>query len=332
MDNKLYLGIDYGGNAVKAGLVDHTGQLSARFSRPTVSLSEKVACRAFAAEIAGFVHGYGLYSSELGGIGMAIPGVIRAEGFLTPNVKADWDQVLDSLSHALGKPDIAVVNDANAAALGELWMGAGSSYHSALLVTLGSAIGAGLVVDGNVVSGGHGAAGEVGHLTVVPDGRLCKCGRRGCVERYASARGLVQTFQEVTEEGRFDGALYSTHEPAHETDALAVFEAARDNDPRALFAIADMAEKLGYALAQVACVVDPEVILLGGGLSQASAFFLDGVRAAFKEYAFAGCADTEIVCASLLGDAGIIGAARYAMLAAPRDGSSRDLLDPDFGL
>lgn len=331
-DEKLYLGIDYGGNAVKMGLVDANGQLTAHASKPAGDLTGKAACRAFALEASEFVHGMGIYSSELGGVGVAIPGIVEHGRYLTPNVKADWSLVIDSLKQTFTKSNVMVLNDANAAALGELWMGAAAEAHSALLVTLGSGIGSGLVVDGTVVTGDNGAAGEVGHLTVVPDGRPCKCGRKGCVERYASARGIVQTFRESDESGEFDEGTLGDREPSNDTDALAVFDAAREGDPRALKAISVMADKLGFALAQVSCVVDPAAILLGGGLSAGSDLYIEDLRKAFAAYCFPACAGTEIRCATLLGDAGIIGAARYAMRQAPRDKSQRDWLDPDFGL
>lgn len=331
-DDKLYLGIDYGGNAVKMGLVDAYGNLSGRASRPTDDLLDKESCRAFAAAVGEFVHGMGIYSSELGGVGLAVPGWINDGSFTTPNVRADWPLVLECLQRTFAKVPISTVNDANAAALGEFWTGAGGNARSALLVTIGSGLGSGLVVDGRVVSGGNGAAGEVGHMTVVPDGRPCKCGRAGCVERYASARGIVQTFFEAGESGEFDPSTYSAHAPAGELDALAVAEAAREGDPRALAAFSVMADKLGFALAQVACIVDPSVILLGGGLAAGADLFLDDLRAAFRNYCLDACASTDIRIATLLGDAGIVGAARFAMQSSPRDDSQRDWLDPDFGL
>lgn len=331
-EGKLYLGIDYGGNAVKMGLVDAFGNLSGRDSRLTVNLEDKVDCRAFAAAVGDFVHGLGVYSSELGGVGLAIPGIVNHGTYLTPNVKADWPLLMKCLEQALSKPAISVLNDANAAALGELWMGAGENARSVLLVTLGSGLGSGLIVEGHVISGGNGAAGEVGHMTVVPGGRPCKCGRNGCVERYASARGIVQSFLEAGEAAGLDPAQFGDFEPVNDTDALTVFEAARAGDPRGTYALSDMADKLGFALAQVACVVDPDVILLGGGISQGADLYLDALRRAYRSYCFEACAGTEIRCATLLGDAGVFGAARYAMLAAPRDKAQRDWLDPDFGL
>ena len=331
-EGKLYLGIDYGGNAVKMGLVDAYGNLSGRASRATTTLLDKVDCRAFAATIGDFVHGLGIYSSELGGVGLAIPGIVNHGTYMTPNVRADWPLLLKCLEQALSKSSIAVLNDANAAALGELWMGAGENARSVLLVTLGSGVGSGLILEGQVISGGSGAAGEVGHMTVVPGGRPCKCGREGCMERYASARGIVQSFLEAGESGQFDPSQFSEHVPVNDTDALAVFEAAREGDPRAAYALGDMADKLGFALAQVACVVDPDVILLGGGIAGGARYYLDDLRVAFRRYCLESCAATEIRTASLGSDAGIIGAARYAMIGGPRDAAQRDWLDPDFGL
>ena len=332
MDDKLYLGIDYGGNAVKLGLVDASGQLSGRASRPTADLLEKADCRAFAAAVGEFVHGMGIYSSELGGVGLAIPGIVANGTYSTPNARADWPLVIDCLARTFGKQAVSVLNDANAAALGELWMGAGENARSVLLVTIGSGLGSGLVVNGQVVSGGHGAAGEMGHMTVVPDGRPCKCGRKGCVERYASARGIVQTFREAGQSDKLDETLFVDCDPQSDTDALSVSQAAHKGDPRGKQAFSVMADKLGFALAQVACVVDPDVILLGGGLTAAADLYLDDLRSSYRSYALGACAETEIRCAALLGDAGVIGAARFAMQTVPRDDAQRDWLDPDFGL
>ena len=331
-ESKLYLGIDYGGNTVKLGLIDYYGNLSGKASIPTGDLTSKVACRAFAAEVGEFVHGMGVYTSELGGIGLAVPGIKMKDGFMTPNVKADWPLVLQSLERTFYKVNLTTINDSNAAALGEMWMGAGENAHTELFVTIGTGIGAGLIVQGSVIEGSHGSAGEVGHITVVPGGRECMCGRKGCVERYASARGIVQTFREAGESGKYDTAMFSEHEPQGESDTLAVFEAYREGDPRAIEAIDVMCDKLGFALAHVACVVDPDVIILGGGVASGADCFVDKLRGSFKSYCFPSCSATEFKTASLSNDAGIYGAARYAIISAPRDKAQRDWLDPDFGL
>lgn len=331
-ESKLFLGIDYGGNAVKLGIVDGAGNLAGKASRPTSNLQGKSDCRKFANDVADFVHGMGFYSSELGGVGLAIPGIIAHETYFAPNVSVDWALLLEILAKTFGKTTVAAINDANAAALGEMWMGAGGNAQSAILVTLGSGLGSGLIVDGNVVTGGHGAAGEVGHMTVVPGGRPCGCGRRGCAERYVSARGIVQTFLEAAFDGDLDQEAFTSFEPATDTDALSVFKAFEAGDPRAKRALSVMCDKLGFALAQVSCVIDPDVILLGGGMAAGSQHFIDELRECYRKYCLDSCKGTEIRTASLESDAGIIGAARYAMTQSPHDDAMRDWLDPDFGL
>ena len=316
----IYLGIDFGGNAVKMGLVDEGGLLNRGHSLPTPTLLTKDQCRSFAHEVAEFVHGSGVYSSELGGIGLAVPGVVASStDIFAPNVSVDWGMLLDRLSSEFNKPSVSVTNDANAAALGELWKGAAADAQSVLFVTIGSGIGSGLIVEGNVISGRHGAAGEIGHITVMSRGRKCNCGRAGCLEQYAAARGLVQSFWEADAREDLDRSMCGPDAPQNATDALSVFSAARAGDPRGLYALDIFIEMLGFALAQVACVVDPDLILLGGGVSAGADLYLDELQAVFRSRCLATCASTEIRCATLSSEAGVYGAARYAMLAKPSD-------------
>ena len=152
-------------------------------SRPTVDMLDEAPCLDFAADVGAFLDGAGARVSDLGGVGLAIPGIAVEGAYSTPNVRVDWPFLIHCLEDALGKADVAVANDANVAALGELWMGAGEGVRSLLLATVGSGLGSGLVVDARIVPGAHGAAGELGHVTVVPQGRPCNCGRAGCAER-----------------------------------------------------------------------------------------------------------------------------------------------------
>jgi len=310
----LYLGIDYGGTAIKLGLVDAEGNLVQKTSLVSEPLKDDVTCKSFASDVEAFVCGTGANPSDIGGVGLAVPGIVANGIGHTPNVDVDWALVLKYLQSAFSDVSMRILNDANAAALGEMWKGAGKDADSVLLVTLGTGVGSGFVVDGRVVAGGHGAAGEVGHLTVVSGGRPCNCGRAGCVEQYASARGVVQTYRECVDSGLY-GQENSEFIPEHDGDAFTVCKAARANDPCAKKAFTVMAEKLGFALAQVACVVDPAVILLGGGLSAGCDVFLDELIEAYKTYSLTACAQTPIRCASLMGDAGMFGAARFAMIA-----------------
>ena len=314
--NGLYLGIDYGGNSVKAGLFDSIGTMHGKTSWPTVALMDLGECQRFAEGVAEFVRSLGLRASDVSGVGLAMPGMIAEGGYFCPNVSVDVEVLAECLSETFSSTSVSIINDANAAAFGEMWKGAGIEAGTALLATLGSGLGSGIIVNGNVVTGAHGAAGELGHVTVEPDGRLCSCGRKGCAERYASARGLVQTFTEATDDAGLDASLFSEFEPASATDALPVFKAYEVGDPRAVRAIEVMVDKLAFASAQVACIVDPEIIILGGGVSGGSKYFIEDLRSAFRSYCLPACSSTEIRVAVLGNDAGMYGAARYAMQSA----------------
>lgn len=313
-ETSLYLGIDYGGSSVKVGLVTGDGALLHFTSLPTAHLDDHAECLTFANSIREFVLNTGVALPELKGVGLDIPGTAKDGHYSTPNVQTDWCLYIDSLAFVLQQDTIAVLNDADAAALGESWIGAGKDYDSLLLVTLGSALGSGIVIDNTLISGSHGGAGEIGHLTVDTGGRACNCGRKGCLERYASARGLVQSFNEAATLLNLDPQNLSSYTPANETDAYPIFEAEKAQDPRALYALSLFTDKLAFGLAQAACVIDPAVILLGGSLSQSADVYLDSLRERYHAYAFTACRNTPIICATLQEKAGMIGAARYAML------------------
>lgn len=315
-ENGLYLGIDYGGNSIKAGLFDSNGMLHGKTSWPTIALTDPDECQRFAEGVAEFACSLGLPVADISGVGLAMPGMIAEDSYFCPNVAVNVGMLAECLSESFSSTPVSIINDANAAAFGEMWKGAGSEARTALLATLGSGLGSGIVIDGNVVTGAHGAAGELGHVTVEPGGRLCSCGRKGCAERYASARGLVQTFTEATDDTGLDRSLFSEFAPASATDALPVFKAYEVGDPRAVRAIEVMVDKLAFALAQAACIVDPEVIILGGGVSGGSKYFLEDLRSAFRSYCLPACCSTEIRVAVLGNDAGMYGAARFAMQSA----------------
>lgn len=323
--NAMYLGIDIGGTSTKVGVVDASGDLigKTRFSLP--ELQTEAQCRQYIAQIIDFVHGTGVYASELAGVGLAAPGiVVNGIPQLTPNVKADWPTLLNVIRSEFEGTPFECINDANAAALGEMWRGAASGAQSAMLVTIGAGIGAGIVADGRVVQG-HGGAGEIGHMTIVPEGRQCQCGRRGCVEQYASSRGIVANFREAEANGI---AGTSKHVPQNDTDALSVFEAYREGDPRATYAVGIFTDKLGYALAQATCVVDADVILLGGGVAGAADLFLPALQGNYRKNCLSTCADTQIRVATLGNIAGMVGVVRYVQMMS----ESLDPFDNLFGM
>lgn len=315
---EFFLGIDVGGTAVKAILLNDRGERVARQSFPTGALDDSSACERLALDLASMAG-----RRAPAGIGLALPGVVRDGSMaMIPNLSLDLPLLVGSLSAAFPAARVTCLNDANAAALGELHDGAARGLSSFVFVTLGTGVGSGLVVGGRLVAGHHGAAGEIGHLKVAAGGRPCGCGGRGCLERYASALGLVQTYREARASlpGNLDAAGGGPGPlgpgPAHDTDALAVFDAYEaGTDPFATQAVLSFADALGKGLAQAACLLDPQAFVLGGGMSASAALYLDRVRESYRLASIPPCRDIEIRIASLGNDAGALGAAHHARVS-----------------
>lgn len=330
-----YLGLDMGGTTVKVGAYDQFDLFEPFGLLLTPSLEDPARCARFAGDVRALAATHGVSPDEVVAVGLAIPGVAdeHAEVGLAPNVTLDLKATLDSLASVFPDAELCHLNDANAAALGE-WSAIEADARQAadaasaptagaapapavpdsmLFVTLGTGVGAGLVAGGRVLAGAHGAAGEIGHLRVVPEGgRVCNCGGQGCLERYVSSGGLVLTFREIAA----CSAEPTSCAPAHDRDAAAVFHAAADGDGCATCAVERFSATLGAALAQAACVFDPGLIVLGGGLAASADLFLDDVHRAFETAAIGVCAKTPIVAARLGNDAGMRGAAAFALAAA----------------
>ena len=216
------------------------------------------------------------------------------------NVSAQLSGLLDGLKVLVG-------NDANVAALGEIWMGTAKGCRSAVMVTLGTGVGGGVIVNGKVIDGAHGAGGEIGHITVDPhETAVCGCGKRGCLEQYSSATGVVRCMKKLLDENpEVECVLRGTDFAAKD-----VFDAARNGDALASREVEDMSNTLGMALASIASTTDPEMFLVGGGVARAGDVLFDPLVKHFKEYAFRSCRETPIKAASLGNDAGIYGAVR----------------------
>lgn len=311
---RYFVGIDVGGTSVKEGLFNKEGELLARASVPTPPLVDEAGFAAVTSAIDKLAAEAQIPRAFIAGIGLAVPCPIPASG--DAKVKANINIKLPELKAAIEKhcPDATVKfeNDANAAAMGELWLGSAAGYSSMVFVTLGTGVGGGVVIDGNIVSGVVGAGGEIGHMCLNPDEvRTCGCGGHGHLEQYSSATGVVSNYLNACKEAgvepiELDGPSDSRH----------VFQLAREKDPCALAASDVMVDYLGRALSLIGCVVDPEVFLIGGGASASSDVYLDALREAYRHYAFAAAADTPIEVAKLGNDAGIIGAAYVALKAA----------------
>lgn len=242
---RIVLGLDIGGTSVKMGLVSSAGQTLGTGSVPTGKLDNPEAYARLTDAIDALAATNEINIADISAVGLDVPGVIvDSKLLMAPNIALNLDELLAALKAKLPGAQFAALNDANAAALGETWLGAGSGVDSLIMLTLGTGVGGGVVVDGKVVEGAHGAGGEVGHMCVNYDEtEACGCGCKGCLEQYASARGLIRLYRE---ECAKDGT--GEIEIAHATDALAVFVAARTGNAQALAACKRLAFYLAHAI------------------------------------------------------------------------------------
>ena len=305
-------GIDLGGTTAKVGLFTTAGALLEKWEVPTDTSEKGIRILPnLAAAILSKMEEKGLTADQVEGVGIGVPGPVR-DSSVVPIVCANlggWGQqdVAANLSLLLNGMKVLVGNDANVAALGEIWMGAAKGCRSAVMVTLGTGVGGGVIVNGQVIDGAHGAGGEIGHITVNKnETAVCGCGKHGCLEQYSSATGVVRCMQKLLEENP------DTPCTLRGTDFAAkdVFDAAREGDALAAREVDEMSDVLGLALATIATTADPEVFLVGGGVARAGDVLFQPLTEHYKTYAFKSCRETPIQQASLGNDAGIYGAVR----------------------
>ena len=312
MKNYLF-GVDVGGTMVKLGLFDTEGKLLDKWSIVTeLSDDEKSILRDIWAAIEAKMQEKAIAKEDVQGIGMGVPGPVLADGTVNRCVNLNWGRfnVKAALEEISGLP-VAVGNDANVAALGEQWMGGGAGHSNVVMVTLGTGVGGGIILDGKIVTGSFGAAGEIGHMHMV-DGetKACGCGKFGCLEQYTSANGIILLAQEYIAEHGENGTKLGHEVPI---DSINIFKAAREGDATANGIIDEMFDLLGRSLAAVSNVIDPEAYVIGGGVSKEGQYLADGIEKAFKKYAFHASEGAKILLAKLGNDAGIYGAARMVM-------------------
>ena len=305
-------GIDLGGTTAKIGLFTTSGALLEKWEVPTdTSNAGEHILENLAAAILGKMKEQSIAPEQVEGVGIGVPGPVQ-DASVVPIVCANlggWGEqnVSARLSGLLDGLKVLVGNDANVAALGEIWMGAAKGCSSAVMVTLGTGVGGGVIVNNHVIDGTHGAGGEIGHLTVNRhETAVCGCGKKGCLEQYSSATGVVRCMKKLLDENPGTPCVLRG------TDFVAkdVFDAARSGDALAAREVDEMADTLGMALASIAATVDPEAFLVGGGVSRAGEVLFAPLTKHFKEYAFRSCRETPIKQASLGNDAGIYGAVR----------------------
>lgn len=306
---KYGFGVDVGGTTVKMGLFTADGTLTEKWEIPTrTAEGGRAILPDIAASIEDCLIRRGIAKRDVLGIGIGVPGPVSDEGVVNRCVNLNWG--VFNLHEALGALTGMRVkggNDANVAALGEYWKGGGAGSRSAVMVTLGTGVGGGVILDGKVLNGAHGAGGELGHITVsAPDKAPCTCGKRGCVEQYASANGIVR----VTKERLAQSEAPTVLREAAPLTSRDVFEAAKAGDAFAVETLELVFDYLGEAIASVCCVCDPERIILGGGVSKAGQYLADGVARHFDRHKFHACAGTQFSLATLGNDAGMYGAFR----------------------
>ncbi len=305
-------GIDLGGTTAKIGLFTTSGALLEKWEVATdTSNAGEHILENLAAAVLGKMKEQSIQPEQVEGVGIGVPGPVL-DSSIVPIVCANlggWGErnVSAQLSGLLDGLKVLVGNDANVAALGEIWMGAAKGAKNAVMVTLGTGVGGGVVGNGKVIDGVHGAGGEIGHITVNRhETAVCGCGKRGCLEQYSSATGVVRCMKKLLDENPDTPCVLRGTEFA----AKDVFDAARNGDALAAREVDEMSDTLGMALANIASTVDPEAFLVGGGVARAGDVLFAPLNKHFQEYAFKSCRETPIKQASLGNDAGIYGAVR----------------------
>ncbi|MBE5826279.1 MAG: ROK family glucokinase [Butyrivibrio sp.] len=305
---RYVFGADVGGTTVKIGLLTETGEKLDFWEIPTRTENHgENIIPDIADSIRAKMKEKNIEDTQVVGAGIGVPGAVNADGVCHQAVNLGWEKVnVVNELHSKLKLPVKAGNDANVAALGEAWKGGGQGYPNMLLVTLGTGVGGGIIVDGKILNGAKGSGGEIGHLHLVDDEpETCGCGNHGCFEMYASATGAVRIAKRILEKSDEDSVLRGK-----DFECRDIFEAAKSGDKVAK----DIAEHYGYYLgkgiAAVASVVNPEIIVLGGGVSKAGDMLFDLLMPSFKEFVFPGCADAKFALAKLGNDAGVYGAAK----------------------
>lgn len=320
---RISVGVDIGGTKIAASAVSPDGHVLHRALRETPAQDPDDIVVAVADVVADLERQLG-QGRHVDAVGVACAGLIDRDGdtvVFAPNLAWRDEPMRSRVEHATGRP-VVLENDANAAAWGEFRFGAARTVDEMVLVTLGTGIGGGIVIDGELVRGAHGMGAEVGHMRMVPDGHRCGCGNKGCWEVYASGNALVREARELVSGGSpHAGALSDCcgGDPDRLTGVM-VTEVARAGDPAALELLEDVGRWTGEGLATLASILDPHLFVVGGGVSAAGDLVLEPARAAFARH-LPGRGHREVtpvVVAQLGNDAGMIGVADLAALAAPK--------------
>ena len=307
-------GVDIGGTTVKIGFFSSNGKFVEHWEIPTRKEDNgSMILPDIASAIAKQIDQYHITIDDLDGVGVGVPGPVLGDGVVSMCVNLGWGRVdvRKELASLLGGVPVEVGNDANVAALGEQWNGGGKGHDNVVMVTLGTGVGGGIILGGKIVAGSNGAAGEIGHMKVRDkETAVCGCGKKGCLEQYASATGVVRLAKlGLSKASAEESALKNLEE----ITAKDVFDYAKSGDEYSLSVVDEVGKMLGEAIAHITCVVDPDVVVIGGGVSKAGQILLDAVEKYYTPAAFHACRGVDFKLAVLGNDAGMYGAVRMVL-------------------
>ena len=309
------IGIDIGGTSVKLGIFEEDGTLVKKWEIPTRKEENgKYILGDIAASIRRMAKESGLELSDFSGAGMGFPGPVLPNGHCEVCVNLGWKagNPQQELSRLLDGMVVKSGNDANVAALGEMWQGGGKGYKNLVMVTLGTGVGGGIIINGKVYSGSNFAGGEIGHTVIVVDGRPCTCGRHGCWETYASATGLIKTTKEHMKDAPKDSPIWTIVDgDESKVNGRTAFDAMRAGDPVGKAVVDEYIKYLSVGLTDMINIFQPAILCIGGGICNEGETLLAPVRAFIdrEQYAMNSTKKTKVCKAQLGNDAGIIGAA-----------------------
>ena len=309
---KRCFGVDIGGTTVKMGLFTVDGKVIDKWEIPTRKEENgKYILEDIAKSVKERMQRDTLTLEDIAGLGIGVPGPVKEDGTVLKCANLGWGvfNVADTVRELTGIENVKVGNDANVAALGEMWQGGGKGYNNLVMVTLGTGVGGGVILGGKILTGSNGAGGEIGHIRVNYEEKdVCGCGKTGCLEQYASATGVVRLAKKALEKKEKKTTLV-----ADDLSAKAVFDAAKAGDELAMDIVEKFGFYLGMALAHISQVIDPEVFVIGGGVARAGQIIIDEVSKNYEENVMFALKNKAFKMAELGNDAGIYGSARMVL-------------------
>lgn len=306
------LGVDIGGTTVKLGLFKVQGQLLEKWEIKTRKEHQgKYILKDIVETLENKLVENNISKGNVLGIGIGVPGPVKEDGTVLKCVNLGWEifNIIEEVNKLIKLP-VSAGNDANVAAFGEMWQGGGKGYKNILMVTLGTGVGGGIVVNGKILPGFNGAGGEIGHIKVSDnETEYCGCGRKGCLEQYASATGIVNLANRALNDTKTSSILREFKY----ISAKDIFDSAKVGDQLALKLVEEFSCVLGKALANISCIIDPEVFVIGGGVSKNGYTLIENITKHYKANVFHASRDTKFELAELGNDAGIYGAAKLIL-------------------